>query len=141
MHQDVARLKVVAFMRSTIGYHGSLGVHASGEAGAQLSAARSLESSPPTMHREGALYASRPPSDATDPDEPSRDQCLFLQRYKTKWRGLKIVAGAGYHELPKDKDGGSGVGGGGVVVAAEEDDDEGGTPSFESEVSCSLHHA
>ena len=93
------------------------------------------------MHREGALYASKPPPDATDSDEPNGDQCLFLQRYKTKWRGLKIVAGAGYHELPRDKDGGSGVGGGGVVTVAEDDDNEDRTLNFESEVSCSLHYA
>ena len=133
--------KVVAFMRSTVGYHGSLGIHALGGAGAELSAARSLESSPPRMHREGALYASRPLSDATTPDELSGDQCLFLQRYKIKWRGLKIVAGAGYHELPRDKDGRSGVGEEGVAAVAEEGDNEGGAPSFESEVSCSLHYA
>ena len=135
--------KVVAFMRSTVGYHGSLGVHALGGAGAQLSAARSLESSPPRMHREGALYASRLPSDATTTDEPNGDQCLFLQRYRIKWRGLKIVAGAGYHELPRDKDGQSGADRGGVAAVAEEEDDdnEGGTLNFESEVSCSLHYA
>ena len=125
--------KVVAFMRSTIGYHASLGAHALGGAGVELSAARSLESSPPTMHREGSLYSSRAPSDSTDLDEADGDQCMFLQRYKIKWRGLQIVAGAGYHELPKDKDRGNGADGE-RVAAPEDDDDEDGIPGFRGEV-------
>ena len=123
--------KAVAFTRSDTGYNASLGANALGVVGAEVRGTRSRESEPPTMHREGALYFGAPPN-AIDVGESSEDQCIFVKRHMIKWRGLRIVAGAGYHQ-PRRAEGG-GVGGG-VVATEEEEDDEDPLANVESEVS------
>ena len=157
--------KVVAFTRSSIGYHTGLEGHAFG-AGAELRGSRTRELEPPKMHREGLLYpraqshsansgkAGTSPNltsdqltDSSDPNaspdssgsgEPLNDQSAFLNRYRTKRRGLfkKIVAGAGPHQLPEQEGGRSARNGEGLVAAQKEESvDEDDLASFENEVS------
>lgn len=93
------------------------------------------------MHREGTLYP-RTPTDSTDGNKPSTDQCIFLKHCELKWHGVfkKIVAGVGYHQLPENKHGGSTAGGGGVTVAQEEEEGKGLSLYFESEMSYLIHY-
>ena len=130
--------KSVAFTRLGTSYNASLGANALGVVGAELRGARSRESESPTMHREGALYPGSS-SGSTSAGESSEDQCVFVRRLMAKWRGLRIVAGAGYHQLRGDgADDGGGAGGGGDMAVEEEEDDEDPLASVESEVSGSI---
>ena len=126
--------KAVAFTRSDTSYNASLGANALGVVGAEVRGTRSLELEPPTIHREGALY-SRASSSPTDAGESSEDQCVFVKRLMAKWRGLRIVAGAGYHQLWRDGVEGGGAGGGGDMAVEDEEDDEDPLACVESEVS------
>ena len=135
MVQDIC--KTVAFTRLTTGYHGSLVARALSVAGAEIRGSRTVEVEPPRMHREGALF----PRASTHSTEPSTDQCIFLKRCKLNWRGVfkKIVAGAGYDQISRDKDGREGAGGGGVVVDEEEEDEENLLSYFANEVGSTMH--
>ena len=129
--------KTVAFTCSDTSYNASLGANALGVVGAEVRGTRSRESEPPTMHREGALYRGAP-SNSTDAGESSEDQCVFVKRHMAKWRGLRIVAGAGYDQLRRDEVGGDGAGG--VVAVEEEEDEEDPLASVESRVSRPIQH-
>ncbi|GJE97235.1 WD40 repeat domain-containing protein [Phanerochaete sordida] len=59
----------------------------------------------PEMHRHGEHYLGLGPG---TPGLPARDQSVFLKRYKVRRRlGIvrTVVAGAGYHRLPRGSDG------------------------------------
>ena len=132
--------KAVAFTRSTFGYYGSLEARAMSVAGAGVRGSRMVEIEPPMMHREGALYP-RALAQSIGGGEPGTDQCAFLKRCKLKWRGVfrKIVGAAGYHYLPRDKDGGADAREGGVSAAQGEEDEEDLSSYFESKVSATVH--
>ena len=129
--------KTVAFTRSDTSYNASLGANALGVAGVEVRGSRMRESEPPTMHREGALYPGAA-TGPTDAGESSEDQCVFVKRHMIKWRGLRIVAGAGYHQLRRDGAEEGGAEGGGAVVVEEEEDDEDPLANVENEVSGSI---
>ena len=158
--------KAVAFTRSSMGYHAGLQGHALGF-GAELRGARTRELEPPKMHREGVLYprahtdttssaeeavsrTAAAPADSSStskstalssPNGQQKDQCMFLNRYMTKRRGLfkKIVAGAGPHRLPGQEDGKSERGEEGLMAVQEEESvDEDSMQNFEGEVSHKL---
>ena len=124
--------KTVAFTRSDTRYNASLGANILGVAGAELRGMRAHESEPPTMHREGALYP-RARSGSTDAGESNEDQCVFVKRHMVKWRGLRIVAGAGYDQLWENEAGGRGAGGEDATVVEEDEDEEDPLASFDSE--------
>ena len=115
--------------------HGLPCARAASVAGAEIHGSSTVEVEPPKMHREGALY----PRAVSYSTEPSTDQCVFPKRCKLKRRGVfrKIVAGARYHQIFRDKDGGRGPGGGGVAV--DEEDEEDLLSHFESEVGPTVH--
>ncbi|GJE97248.1 hypothetical protein PsYK624_134640 [Phanerochaete sordida] len=92
---------VAAFSSSSSSTSASLkgGVGGSAGAGAGGEHTSSEDGSP--MHREGEQYAAKDP----EPAAPrARDQSIFIKRFKVRRRlGIvrTVVAGAGYHRLPR----------------------------------------
>ena len=113
------------------------------------------------MRREGDLYHKTPPEatssegdlsssaisatsaapassfPTTAPTAGDANQCISLIRLKVRRRLLilqKVIAGAGYHQLPRRDGENSGAGGDGVVVDEDLDDEETAWLHVKSEV-------
>lgn len=117
---------VNAFSNTSTSSKGSFDIHASGIAGAQAGFEHSRSTTGPKMHRHGVHYSET--VSCSSPTEAEHNQCIFLKYYKVQRRliGLppKIIAGAGYHQLPDAGDGRGGSGEEGIVESEVWDFDE-----------------
>ena len=108
--------------------HVSIHANAPGVAGGEVGSTRRRNSELSEMYREGELYHQGATSHHIGLEDRKKDQCAFLQCYRTKRRGVvlprKIVAGAGYHYLPDSEDDRSGAYGEGLVAMQDEVDGE-----------------
>lgn len=84
----------------------------------------------PQLHRQGQNYEADPPPDASA--EATKDQSAFVKRYRLLtrlWLVKKLVAGAGYHQLPDGDPNGKDARAGrdnGDEGSDEDGEDEGG---------------
>ncbi|EKM58891.1 uncharacterized protein PHACADRAFT_191205 [Phanerochaete carnosa HHB-10118-sp] len=102
-----------AFSNTSTSFSGSLKASAGSIAGAEMGGSHSSSVSGPEMHRHGQREAG----------STRRDQCVLVKRLKVRRRFMlprKVVAGAGYHQLPDPWAARDGLGGEGVIVLEAE---------------------
>ncbi|EKM59084.1 uncharacterized protein PHACADRAFT_249277, partial [Phanerochaete carnosa HHB-10118-sp] len=118
---------------SSVSLEGQVG----GVAGLDMGTSHTSSMTGPTMQRQGEYLED---TSIPRPVETKRDQSVFVRRLKMRRRfGFlkKIVAGAGYHQLPDPGDA-KGASGGGVVTQEVGGVDETSAPELEGEVRVAL---
>ncbi|EKM58869.1 uncharacterized protein PHACADRAFT_136010 [Phanerochaete carnosa HHB-10118-sp] len=111
-----------AFCNTSVKSGASLGGNVFGVAGAEMGGSSTSSLTGPKMHRNGEHYTTN--TSIAPPMAAKRDQCVFLRCYKILWRlGVlpKVVAGAGYDQLPDPGDARGASAGEGVIARGEED--------------------
>lgn len=111
------------FSNKSTKYHASVQGQVGKLVGLEFFRSRSRVQSGPKVHRQGKKY---PRPNGNPLTELTRDQCMFIKRYRLKKRLkilYKIIAGAGYDQLPKGGDKGD-AGGGTKAEDHEIDEDE-----------------